>query len=816
MCPQTAIQTSPPAVTVSDHDHVERDAACSSLDRLVGLFTAVRPGEGRSAALFFAYSFLLLVCYYVLKTIREPLLLANGSAELKSYGNAAIAGALLVLLPLYGALFRRAGKRQLVRAVTLAFSGTLVLFCVVARAGVDVGFVYYVWVGVFGVFMLAQFWAHAAHTYKVESGQRLFPVIMAGAAVGGLAGPPLCGVLFDALGVSNLMLLAAALLATTVPLVEWTWNAVPAASRNGEPRGEPKKDLLGGLSLVLRDRYLLLLAVLAVLLNCVSSTGDYLLTDFVVREADLRVAADPGLDKDSLIAAFYGNYYLTMNALGLLLQLLLVARVFRWVGVPGALLVLPAIALLGYGLVVLVPVFAVVQAVKLLESSTSYTLMNTARQALFLPLPAAHQYEGKTAIDCFFWRCGDLLQAGVIYVGLNALDFGFRELALTNVLLALAWIAVARAVGRRYAGHAPRRFAQRFTIEWRTVAVAASTAVAVVALASPRGVRAEEPAAATPTLFAAHEPLAVELRYDARELCRKPEREECADLPATLVYREDDGTERSLNVRLRARGKWRNQSGNCAVPPLFVFFDDEEASGTLFADQEMLPLTTHCRETASYEQYVLKEYLAYRIYNVLTPKSLSVRLMKVSYRDTGKRGRVVERYAFFTEHFESLARRQGAEHWPTDDFDPAQADARELATFELFEFMIGNTDWSAIKGHNVTHLRRADGTVTAVPFDFDFSGLVNASYAGPPPGLPIDSVRQRLFRGACRDGFGWDELVAAFVDRRPDIEALLAGLPGLTERSREETAEYVEEFFAIIASAERRQAAIVDACRSVR
>src|SRR5690606_37471939 len=130
-------------------------------------------------------------------------------------------------------------------------------------------------------------------------------------------------------------------------------------------------------------------------------TGDYVLTDLVIREADRRIAVQPHLDRDGLIAAFYGNYYFAVNALGVLLQLCLVSRLFRWVGVPGALLVVPAVALLGYGLVAFVPVFAVVQAVKLLETSTNYTLMNTARHALYLPLPAAHQYEGKTTIDGF-------------------------------------------------------------------------------------------------------------------------------------------------------------------------------------------------------------------------------------------------------------------------------------------------------------------------------------------------------------------------------------------------------------------------------
>src|SRR5690606_13326923 len=176
----------------------------SRIERWLCLCTTVRAGEGTSTLLFFVYAFLLLVCYYVLKTIREPLLLTNGSAELKSYACGAIAAVLLVLVPLYGVLFRRTGRRQLVRAVTavvvaglrqlvLAVTAVsvagLLLFYAAAGAGLDIGFAYYVWVGVFGVTMHTQFWAHAAHSFRMESGTRLFPVIMAGAAIGGVAGP---------------------------------------------------------------------------------------------------------------------------------------------------------------------------------------------------------------------------------------------------------------------------------------------------------------------------------------------------------------------------------------------------------------------------------------------------------------------------------------------------------------------------------------------------------------------------------------------------------------------------------------------------
>src|SRR5690606_2571982 len=146
---------------------------------------------------------------------------------------------------------------------------------------------------------------------------------------------------------------------------------------------------------------------------------------------------------------------------------------------------------------------------------------------------------------------------------------------------------------------------------------------------------------------------------------------------------------------------------------------------------------------SAYEQYVLKEYLAYRLYNALTDKSLRVRLARVTYRDSRRRGRAVERYALFVEHFDALAARLGGAVVPPAEVRPTDFDPQSLAIFELFEYMIGNTDWSVVAGHNVVHIREPDGAVTAVPFDFDFSGLVNASYALPPEQLPIRSVTQR-------------------------------------------------------------------------
>jgi hypothetical protein len=248
------------------------------------------------------------------------------------------------------------------------------------------------------------------------------------------------------------------------------------------------------------------------------------------------------------------------------------------------------------------------------------------------------------------------------------------------------------------------------------------------------------------------------------------------------------------------------------LPALFVYFTGD-TGGTLFAGESMLPLTTHCARTADYEQYLLKEYLAYRIYNALTTKSLRVRLVRMTYRDTASRSEPLVRYAFFTEHFDSFARRNGATVRAKQQFDPRSGDALAVTTLDLFEYAIGNTDWSAVHAHNVLLVEDPSGLVAPVPYDFDFSGLVDAEYATVSPQLAIRSVRQRVFRGVCRPDTDWDAAFAHFTARRNAVLELADEVPQLLPRERADAVAYLEAAFATFASPELRAEKIVAACR---
>ena len=250
------------------------------------------------------------------------------------------------------------------------------------------------------------------------------------------------------------------LLLGTLWLIGPERERIPEGSRAAATKhGRAVPRLLGGIGLVLRDRYLLLVALLVVLLNWINTTGEFILADYVQRDAEQLSAASGGaLDPGVLIAQFYGNFQFWVTVTGLAIQLLLVARIYRTVGVRGALLVHPVVVAIGYGLLAFspmligfVPIFTLIRLVKIVENATDYSLMNTTRQALFLPVDRDSKYDGKTAIDTFYWRVGDVIQAGVVYAGLNWFHWAAPTFAALNLLLATAWIVLAVMIGREFA-----------------------------------------------------------------------------------------------------------------------------------------------------------------------------------------------------------------------------------------------------------------------------------------------------------------------------------------------------------------------------
>ncbi len=448
------------------------------LDRLLRVFTDVREGEGATALLLMLNVFLILTAYLMLKVVREPLILAGGGAEVKSYASAGQAILLLVLVPLYGWVASRFPRKKLINIVTIGFALCLPLFYLLARLDVPLGIVFFLWIGVFNLMIVAQFWAFANDIYTTEEGKRLFPLVAFGASAGAVAGSFIAGLLIAPVGVYQLMLVAALVLLASLVLTNIvdrrerarreghlpppdTTAEMPAATTaemrvatTGEmraaPAGTQPVQREGPFQLVLRNRYLLLIAFMILVLNWVNTTGEYIVGR-TVSEAAATAAARPGAPSEEvLIGQFYAGYTGVVNLAALLIQLFLVSRIVKYAGVHRAILILPFIALGGYLLLAVYPVLSVVRWAKTAENSTDYSLQNTLRHMLFLPTTRDQKYKAKQAIDGFFVRAGDVLSAVLVFGGTTWLALSSSGFAAFNLGLAVVWLVLAVLVGREF------------------------------------------------------------------------------------------------------------------------------------------------------------------------------------------------------------------------------------------------------------------------------------------------------------------------------------------------------------------------------
>jgi len=335
-------------------------------------------------------------------------------------------------------------------------------------------------------------------------------------------------------------------------------------------------------------------------------------------------------------------------------------------------------------------------------------------------------------------------------------------------------------------------------------------------------VTAESP---DPLLFDTHEVLELTMPVDFKSLCRPSEDPDCDYTPTVFEYRDANGEQHSIPISIKRRDGWRAMAANCQVPTIFVRFSDEDTAGTPFEGQTTLALTSHCGKgiTADsewsrpmpdeFESYVGNEYLGYRLYNLVTDVSLRVRFVKITYANLKDPHRNFTRNGFFAEHFETLAARLGAQLLPENGFDPERLDNDAADQVALFNFMVGNTDWSIEKQENIFLLRFPDGKDVPVLYDLDMSGLVNAFYASPTPGIPITKVKHRYYMGFCHPDTDWDALFAKFSGLEDDIKKMLISSPGLGRGDRRESGAYLDSFFDTLDSADVRQARIVDRCR---
>ena len=304
-------------------------------------------------------------------------------------------------------------------------------------------------------------------------------------------------------------------------------------------------------------------------------------------------------------------------------------------------------------------------------------------------------------------------------------------------------------------------------------------------------------------LFMSFETLQVTLEAPFRQLMR--DRDESIELDGKFAYTDADGAAVELDVKVRTRGKFRAQEDVCEFAPLRLNFRASQVADTLFAGQDKLKLVTHCdTDSNRYEQTVITEYLAYRILNVMTDFSYRVRLLQIRYIFADSND-TIRSYGFLIERDKRVAARLGLERMSVPKLEVADLEADYGNLVSLFQFLIGNTDFSPIavaEGedccHNHTPFAALDTAVYSIPYDFDMCGIVDAPHAKPNRRFRLRDVRQRLYRGRCTNNELLPSTLERYRERRSQLEALINDQAELSKLTRRRTRDYLKSFYRII------------------
>ena len=338
---------------------------------------------------------------------------------------------------LYSHIIKHLHGDKLFHIVTLFLAANIGLFYLLGSTGMDIGVPFFIWLGIFSVVQISQFWTMVSDYHCVEAGKRLTSYIAIGGSLGAMIGSMVAKTLYLELGAYNLMVLAIIMLVVAVLL---PGAKVEMRKEHQEISDEDSmKHLLGGLKRVMDVPYLRWIAASVVLLNLINSTGEFILADFVTAEKS-----------GEEIGAFYSTFYLYVNIATLVLQAFVVRPLYQAIGVGGALISLAVFNLSMYLSVLAFPVLAWFAIVKMADNSIDYSVANTTKQILFLPLDRFTRYEGMLAVNTFFTRFGDLIQGGIIFIVISVLALPTMFLVGTNIVLCLLWLFVTFNVSQRF------------------------------------------------------------------------------------------------------------------------------------------------------------------------------------------------------------------------------------------------------------------------------------------------------------------------------------------------------------------------------
>ncbi|MFZ2052694.1 MAG: MFS transporter [Candidatus Aminicenantales bacterium] len=442
-------------------------------ERFLKIFGDVRAGEAVTALILLLDIFLLLTSYYIIKVVREPLVLVSAEKDLQIFlrsnlpewlrnilqiqkgpqlmAGAAACQALLLIgfIPLYSWLASRVKRLYFLIGVTAFFISNILLFYFLSLAKVPfLGFIFYVWVGIFNVSMIAQFWSFANDVYTKNEGDRLFPIIAIGATAGAPIGsfiaerlknwPPFQTILLTA-GLLVVFLLLSLIVHFRETCTTKKEQAVVSAKVEPMKKG-------GGFKFVFKNPYVLLLGFLILSLNMVNTSGQFILSDFVMIKARAISPDNMG----PILQGFYGNFQLWQSIIAFLLQAFLVSRIVKYTGIKGVILILPIVAFGAYGVIGLGAGLAIVKWLKIAENATDYSIMNTGKAMLWLPTAREEKYKAKQTVDTFFVRFGDFAAAIIFIAGTTVLGLGIRRVAGFNLIIIAVWLLLTFLVLKKH------------------------------------------------------------------------------------------------------------------------------------------------------------------------------------------------------------------------------------------------------------------------------------------------------------------------------------------------------------------------------
>jgi len=318
-------------------------------------------------------------------------------------------------------------------------------------------------------------------------------------------------------------------------------------------------------------------------------------------------------------------------------------------------------------------------------------------------------------------------------------------------------------------------------------------------------------------LFSSADPLVFTLTADFKAINKDRDPASTRRFPGVLALAAPGGGVTSIQIQIGTRGNVRLSPRTCDFAPLRLEFVKSAVKNTAFDGQDALKLVTHCWQDATFEQYVLREYLVYRVFNLHTPRSFRARLATITYVDTSGGKTIAARHGILIEDADDVARRMGGRvvDIPRGQFSDLDRDATTMMS--VLQYLIGNTDYSIYALHNVKLVQTPalGRMLTPVAYDFDISGLVNPHYGRTDPKLGIASVRDRLYRGPCRTMAELEPALSEFRGRQAAVLALPDALPDLSPRSRKDVVSFLEGFYAAIARPDGVKRAFIDTCAKI-